>query len=86
MRILTAASRACGTLSMRGSATQREFVPVEPQSDKNVQPTFQDLTTQLPPVKPTDASKGLALTVSGHIDRSVEVEGFTSLCAQKWRD
>ena len=55
MRVLTEPSRACGTLPPRGSATQREFVPVGPKSDKNFQRTFQDLITQLPPVKPTDA-------------------------------
>ena len=46
-------------LPLRGNATQRGFVYVEPRSDKNVQPTFHGLTTQLPPVRPTDASNDL---------------------------
>ena len=72
MRVLTEPSRACGTLPPRGIATQLEFVPVEPKSDKNLQPTFQDLITQLTPVKPTDASKPWAVHCSGHIVRRVE--------------
>ena len=69
MRVLTEPSRACGSLPLHGIATQREFVPVEAQSDQNLQSTFQDLITQLPPVKPTDASKHHVVHYSGHIDR-----------------
>ena len=51
----------------------REFVPVEAPSDKNLQPTFQDLITlQLTPVKPTDASKHPVVRRSGHIDLGSE--------------
>ena len=50
----------------------REFVSVEPQSDRNAQPTFQRLKTQLPPVKPTDASKHDVVHYSGHIDLGSE--------------
>ena len=51
----------------------REFVSVEPQSDRNAQPTCQRLKTQLPPVKPTDASKHDVVHYSGHIDLGGEM-------------
>ena len=52
----------------------REFVPVEAPSDKNLQPTVQDLITlQLSPVKPTDASKHPVVNCVGHIDLGVEM-------------
>ena len=41
------------------AASKAGFVSVELLSDKNVQPTFHFLTTQLPPVSPTDASNDL---------------------------
>ena len=72
MKVLTELSRACGTLPPRGIATQREFVPVGPKSDKTVQTAFQGLITLLPPVKPTDASKHPVVRRSGHIDLGSE--------------